>query len=156
MRRVRWTITLLLVAVSACLLVFGAVWEDVTHLAGGVWIGDTYGRLAFGRLDIVPIEWSWPRADRREWWMNSGQFMYSGDVSVRASHLAIAWLVLFVLAAGLWGQSVATVVRLRSHARKGICHWCSYSRAGLSPETPCPECGRASSAEFRAATGERT
>jgi hypothetical protein len=41
-------------------------------------------------------------------------------------------------AAGFWGVRLASSAR----RRRGQCEWCDYDRAGLTPTSPCPECGR--------------
>lgn len=45
----------------------------------------------------------------------------------------------FGVGAALWRWDVFAMRR----ARAGLCPVCSYDRAGISPSSPCPECGKA-------------
>jgi hypothetical protein len=66
----------------------------------------------------------------------------SGGVVVRSRRLVSLWVPVAVLAAStvlLWRVDLVEAMR----ARVGRCAKCGYSRAGLRPDAPCPECGSA-------------
>lgn len=131
----------MLIGVSLCLLGWVAIRADAVHLGRGVWVGDTYGRLAVGVLETVPVELSWPRAERREWWMDTGQFMYAGDFSIRMRHLVWAWIAVGTIACALWMHRAFFALRNRRRIDAGVCAACGYDRAGLASKANCPECG---------------
>ncbi|QKK09959.1 MAG: hypothetical protein HND58_18585 [Planctomycetota bacterium] len=70
------------------------------------------------RGQIAPLGSSWGFTSPRDWY-------------IRTTTLSV-----FFIGAGL------TVGRWWPAFHKGHCHFCDYDLRGLSPDSPCPECGR--------------
>lgn len=138
---VRWGVVALWLAVTSLLLVFACLSDDVMPLGCGVWVGDSCNQLSIGRLDPEPVEFSWSRGQRQEWWDSSGQFMYSGEYAIRLRHLWFAWFVLACACAALVLHWVFGKSQRRQRLAGGRCLACDYDRSGLPDDIPCPECG---------------
>ena len=63
----------------------------------------------------------------------------SADVRLYVYLAVPYWVFLSVLGLLLIGSKIRDEWR----ARRGICLFCGYQLAGISPSAPCPECGRA-------------
>ena len=107
----------------------GGMWFDIWE--GALSGGDTgyafrsrYIGLDVGLMGPEPFRW-WPA-----WklWSTGWQF---------ALPLWIPTVVVMVVAIIAWRLDFMA----SSRARSGNCSKCNYSLSGLTPNTPCPECG---------------
>ena len=55
------------------------------------------------------------------------------------------WLPAVVLALPALAVWTLDTIATRRRNRKGLCPKCGYSRRGIGPDAPCPECGTATS-----------
>ena len=75
-------------------------------------------------------------------WPTDGKFIedWGGTVGTTWRVQIPLWMPLIVTAVPA-AFAVRGEVRRRRAIRHGACPKCGYSRAGLEPGTPCPECG---------------
>lgn len=88
-----------------------------------------YGWFA-GRNTNPPADWAWT------WWV------WGDHPRTPVKEFAVSVWPLAPLGALAGVTMLAWSRQGARRARVGLCAACSYSRAGLPPSAPCPECGR--------------
>ena len=108
---------------------------------GRYWISLAGGHVRFARLEpAAPANsgsrrWeSGPISPEFSWWFQRG------SIASYSSWSAVPVWVFIVPTAG--ATAAAWWLDARARRRPGLCPRCGYDLAGLSPGTPCPECGR--------------
>lgn len=152
----RWSFTALSVLVTLAWLASGWWWFAWTStkrsvsLAGGVVYLTSYDAASppeqrgFSVLQASPdytLRWDWrPRS------------FVVRLLNARAVSVPIWPMVLLATGAA----SIPWTLYLREHRRSGMnrCAMCGYPRTGLTPTSPCPECGAAPLSPAPAGAGE--
>ncbi|HEX2839173.1 MAG TPA: hypothetical protein VHN77_13730 [Phycisphaerales bacterium] len=154
LRRLLWAgrATSLACVVLWCVTLRWSIWMESQFTdAWGIKHGAVFGRsVALWGRRIDATAKGWPSTNR-QWQLvvTPGEFPptffpdYTTGGATGAGSIPLPWIIALILVPeGIWRIARKAERSTRAFAvGRGVCPACNYSRQGLSPSSPCPECG---------------
>lgn len=154
LRRLLWAgrATSLACVILWCVTLRWSIWMESQFTdAWGIKHGAVFGRsVALWGRRIDATAKGWPSTNR-QWQLvvTPGEFppTFFPDLTTGgatgAGSIPFPWIIALILVPeGIWRIARKAERSTRAFAvGRGVCPACNYSRQGLSPSSPCPECG---------------